>query len=309
MTAAEMSPAEGSVVRQVSDGLAAAAERAAAYTVRVRARRRLAATGVAWGEGGYIVTADHVVEQEDAIRVGLPDGQEVGAQLVGRDPGSDLALLRVEGAGPPEAVIAPAGEARVGQLVLAIGRPWGEGVQASGGVVSAIGGPVRTRRGAQIEGYLRADATLLPGFSGGPLIDVAGQVLGVNTSRGGRGEGITIAAHAVATVAAELREHGRVRRAYLGVGSQPVHLPESLAAHVGDQRSGLLVVSVEAGGPAERAGVLVGDILLTLGGGAVRDIEDLQGQLGSEQVGAAVPLVVLRGGERRELAVTLGERA
>ncbi len=304
-----MTTADTNVVQQLSDGLAAAAERAQAFTVRVRARRRIAATGVAWGEGGYIVTADHVVEQEDAIRVGLPDGQEVAAQLVGRDPGSDLALLRIEGAGPPEGELAPAGAARVGQLVLAIGRPWGDGVQASGGVVSAVGGPVRTRRGTQIEGYLRADATLLPGFSGGPLIDVAGRVLGVNTSRGGRGEGVTIAAHAVAAVVAELREHGRVRRAYLGVGSQPVHLPESMAATVGDQRSGLLVVSVEAGGPAERAGVLVGDILLSLGGGAVRDIDDLQAQLGAERVGASVPLVLLRGGERRDLTVSLGERA
>jgi S1-C subfamily serine protease len=304
-----MTTAGPSVVQQVSDGLAAAAEQAAAYTVRVSARRRFGATGVAWAGGGYIVTADHVVEQEEAIRVGLPDGREVAAQLVGRDPASDLALLRVEGAGAPEAPTVPAGEARVGQLVLAIGRPWGDGVQASGGVVSAVGGPLRTRRGARIEGYLRSDALLLPGFSGGPLVDVAGRVLGVNSSRGGRGEGVTIAAHAVAAVVAELREHGRVRRAYLGVGSQPVPLAEALAAQVGDQRSGLLVVSVEAGGPADHAGVLVGDILLTVAGGAVRGIEDLQAQLGAERVGSVVTVAVLRGGERRELTVTLGERA
>ncbi|MBM4416179.1 MAG: PDZ domain-containing protein [Chloroflexi bacterium] len=305
-----MTTADMNALQQLSDGLAAAAERAQTYTVRVRARRRLAASGVAWANGGYIVSADHALEQEDAICVGLPDGQEVVAQLVGRDPGSDLALLRVEGAAPAAAEFAPAGAARVGQLVLASGRPWGDGVHASGGVVSAVGGPLRTRRGTHIEGYLRSDVTLQPGFSGGSLIDVAGRVLGVNTSRGGRGEGATIAAHAVSALVAELREHGHVRRAYLGVGSQPVALPASLATTTGDQTSGLVAVSVEAGcrwpsAPARSAS----DILLALGGDVTTDVADLQAQLGAERVGATVPLVLLRGGERREFSVTLGERA
>ena len=296
-----------STLEEISDALAGAAELAGAWTVRVGARRRISASGVVWGDGGVVVTADHVIEQEDEVVVGLPDGNEVPAQLAGRDPGSDLAVLRVAGAtlAPADRAEAPA---RVGNVVLAVARP-GSGVQVSFGVVSALGGPWRTRRGRQIEGFVRSDATLFPGFSGGPLVDAAGRLIGINTSRFGPGQGIAIPVAAAEGVIAALLASGRIRRAYLGVGSQPVALPAALAAKVGGQETGLLVVSVEAGTPADTAGLLMGDILASIDGDALLDAGDLQAHLGPERVGAQATLLVLRGGEPREVSIVLGERA
>src|SRR5690554_905698 len=164
----------------LSEAMADAVELGGAATVLVDARRRFPASGIVYASD-LILTADHVVQRDDDIRVGLPDGSRVAAQLVGRDPGSDLALLRVEGGGLSPAQAADHA-ARIGQLVLALGRPSDEGVQASLGVISARGGPVRTGRGGLLESYIRTDAIPYPGFSGGPLINVAGQVLGLNTS-------------------------------------------------------------------------------------------------------------------------------
>lgn len=287
------------VLQQFSDGLADALERAAAATVTVSARRRYAATGIGWGDG-LVVTADHVIEDEDRIRVTLPGGEEANAELVGRDPGSDLALLRVA-IETPSAELAPEGGARVGHLVLAVGRP-GREPEASIGIVSAIGGQRRTRTGTQVGGRLRTDVTLFPGFSGGPLVDLAGHVLGMNTSRF-RGGNVTIDASSVVAIMAQLREHGRIRRAYLGIGTQTVHLPEAAG-----QESGLLIVGVEPGTPAEAAGLVVGDVLLGIEGVPVRRAEELQGALGPDRVGVATRLQILRGGSPHEVGATLTER-
>lgn len=288
--------------------LADAVERAAAWTVRVVARRRLGATGVAWNAEGVVVTADHVIESEDEVVIGLPDGSTTAAQVVGRDPGTDLAVLRIEAASLPAADRTPEGSTRVGQLALGLGRP-GSSIQASLGVVSAIGGQWRTRRGRQIEGFVRSDVTFFPGFSGGPLIDAAGRLIGINTSRFGPSQGIAIPVAAASRVVDILLSKGRISRAYVGIGSQPVALPAALASKVGSQESGLLIVSVEPSSPADSAGVLVGDILVGLGDAAISDAADLQAQLGPERVGEAATLRVLRGGQPIELTVTLGERA
>ncbi len=294
--------------QQLSESLAEAVERAASWTVRVSARRRIAASGVVWAAGGVIVTADHVLEQEDAITVGSPDGTEVAAQVVGRDPGTDLAVLRVTDATLPEAERAPESSARVGSLAVAVGRP-GASVQASLGVVSAVGGQWRTRRGRQIEGFVRTDATFFPGFSGGPLIDAAGRLIGINTSRFGPGQGISIPVAAAQKVVEVLLARGRISRAYIGIGSQPVALPAALAARVNGQESGLLIVSVEPSSPAERAGLVLGDILVGMNDEVIADAGDLQARLGPDRVGAEVTLRILRGGEPLSLAATLGERA
>ncbi|MFA7296388.1 MAG: trypsin-like peptidase domain-containing protein [Dehalococcoidia bacterium] len=282
-----------------SDALADAVARAAEVTVTVAARRRFAASGIAWGDR-LVVTADHVIEDEEHIRVTLANGEQATADLVGRDPGSDLAVLRLP-VDAPAPTLAPEGGARVGHVALALGRP-GAQVQASLGVVSALGGPRRTRTGTLIEGTLRTDATFLPGFSGGPLIDTQGRVIGLNTS-GFRTGNVTIAASAVTAIAQQLAEHGRVRRAYLGVGSQPVHLPEAAGQEVG-----LLIVSVEAGTPAAQAGIVVGDVLLGIEGTPITGAEELQAALGSDRVGATVRLSLLRGGAPHEVRATLGER-
>ncbi len=297
------------VLTQLSDALADAVERAGASTVSVIARRRLPASGVVWSADGVIVTSDHVIERDEDIKIGLPGGGEAKATIAGRDPGSDLAVLRVTGATLTVAERAPENSARVGHMVLAVGRPSPEGPMASSGVIGGIGGPWRTGRGGHVEGYIRGDATFYPGFSGGPLVDSAGRVVGINSSRLGRGAGLTIPVAAVAKIVEMLLAGGRVKRGYLGIGSQPVRLPSAMASKVsGGQETGLLVVSVESGSPADNGGLLIGDILVTMAATALRDTDDLQRQLGSERVGQATPIAVLRGGELRELSVTVGER-
>lgn len=298
---------ESNALTELSDNLAAAAERAGQSTVLVNARRRFPASGIAWSANGQVLTTDHVLEREENITVGLPDGREVAASIVGRDPGSDLAVLKVE-AELTAVERAPEGSAKVGSMVLAIGRPTSEGVQASFGVIGSVGGAWRTFRGGQVEGYLRSDTTFYPGFSGGPLIDVAGRMVGINSSRLGRGAGITIPVAAIDKVVSDLLKAGRVRRAYLGISSQPAQLPGALASRLGGQESGLLVVMVEPDSPADKAGMMLGDLLVSLGGQPVTDTESLQAQLGSERVGKSTTAVVLRGGEPRELTVVPGER-
>lgn len=297
-----------SILAQVSEGMADAVETAAASTVLVSGRRRIPASGIAWSAEGVIVTADHVIER-DEVEVVLPDGAKHSAAIVGRDPGSDVAVLRVAGAVLTAAQQAPEGSARVGSIVLAVGRPTTEGPMASLGVIGAVGGPWRTFRGTEVEGYLRSDTTFYPGFSGGPLIDAQGRVVGMNSSRLGRGAGLTIPAGAVARIAADLLAGGKVRRAYLGISSQVAKLPAALSALAGGRETGLLVVSVEPGSPADTGGVLMGDILVELAGQPMPDTDALQAQLGPSRIGQATPASVLRGGELRQLTITVGERA
>ena len=299
--------ADSAVLADFSDALAAAVERAGTSTVLVNARRRFPASGIAWS-ADTVLTCDHVVEREDDITVVTASGQELKASIAGRDPGSDLALLRVSGGSLTPATHAPEGSARAGNIVLALGRPSEGGPMASFGVIAALGGPWRTFRGTQVDGFIRTDTTFFPGFSGGPLIDAQGRVVGVNSSRLGRGSGLTVPVAAAAKVASDLLSTGRVRRAYLGISSQTVRLPEALAARLGGQETGLLVVSVEPQSPADVAGMGIGDILVKFAGTPVADTDALQSLLGSERVGQLATLTVLRGGEPRELTLTIGER-
>ncbi len=291
----------------LSDAMAEAVAKAGAATLLVDARRRLPASGIAFSTD-TVLTADHVVERDDDLGVVLPDGSQLTASVVGRDPGSDLALLRVKGG--VLAVAEPAPQpARVGQFVLALGRPTPEGIQASQGVVSAIGGPVRTGRGGLLENYIRTDAIPYPGFSGGPLIDAAGRVLGVNTSGLARGMALTIPTGLAWQVAAALAEHGSVRRGYLGVRSQPVDLPAAQVQTLGrDQRTGLLLVGIEDDGPAAQAGLLVGDILVGIAGQPVSDPDELLARLVGALVGQPTLVELLRGGQRTTITVKIGER-
>jgi len=297
---------EAGGVAAFSDALAAAVERAATATVTVNARRRSSATGIAIGDGMF-VTADHVIEREEEITIGLPNGSTVSAKLAGRDPGTDLAVLRADGANVPAAE--PASSMRVGNIVLAVGRPGTGGPVASLGIISALGGPVRTGRGGQIDQYIRTDAIYYPGFSGGPLVNVQGQVLGLNTSALSRGSGLALPFAMVKQVAASLAAHGKIRRGFLGISSQPVKLPEAQSARLQGQSTGLLIVGAESGGPADKGGVLVGDILVSLAGEPVRETDDLQRLLTGDRVGNATPVGVLRGGEPREISIVIGERS
>ena len=293
---------------QLSDELAAAVEQAGAATVTVNARRRLPASGIVWSADGLIVTANHVVEQDEEITVGLADGRTVPARLIGRDPGSDLALLQAEAIGLTPAPRAET-PARIGHFVLAVGRPGPSGPMASFGVVSLVGGAWRTPQGGTVEGFVRADVAMLPGFSGGPLVDARGTILGLNSSTLGRGGGLTVPAAAIDKVVESLRAHGKVRRGFLGIGAQAARLPAALvAAHQLAREQGLLVVSVEPESPAERDGLLIGDVIVALNGETIAEVEELQDKLSGDWVGQALPVRVIRAGAPHELRVTVGER-
>ena len=289
-----------------SNGLTTAVEQAGESTVLVDARKRYPASGIALADD-LILTADHVVTREDGIKVTLADGKSVSAAIAGRDPGSDLAILRLV-----EKALTPAktsDSVKVGQLVLALGRPSSAGIQASWGIVTAISGPARTFRGGMLDEYIQSETTPYPGFSGGPLINTEGEVLGLNTSGLTRGSSLTIPVKMAWRVGEALAEHGTVKRGYLGVRTQPVEIPE--AGHQAlkrDQSHGLLVLWLEEGGPAASSGLLVGDILVAIGGQPIGDADDLFSALHSETVGKAITAEVLRGGHPETLNVTVGER-
>jgi S1-C subfamily serine protease len=276
----------------LSNGLASSVEAGGISTILVNARKRYPASGIAYTED-LILTADHVVTREEDIKVILSDGKEYRATLAGRDPGSDLAALRLA-----EKVLTPAKTSdavKVGQLVLALGRPSNAGVQASWGIVTAISGPAHTRRGGLLDEYVQSETTPYPGFSGGPLINTEGEVLGLNTSGLTRGSSLTIPVKVAWRIADSLAKHGTVKRGYLGVRTQPV-------------AKGLLVMWLEEGGPAETGGLLVGDILVAVDGSSLNDPDDLFSALNSDTVGKAVNVEVLRGGKPKSIKVTVGER-
>jgi S1-C subfamily serine protease len=293
-------------LRALSDGMADAVEKIGASVVRVNGRRRRPGSGVLYAPN-MVLTASHVLEREEDLTVGTLEGRTLSAEFVGRDPATDLAVLRVEGLDVGAAKPAE-GEARVGQLALAVGSGGrSDGPRASLGVVSAIGGPTRTWRGPRLERYIQTDATPYPGFSGGPLIDARGDVLGIMTAGPMRGSMFVIPAELAWRVAKTLEERGSVKRGYLGILSQPVRLPDGQRLGL-TQRGGLLVVGVEDGSPAGRGGLIVGDILATLDGQPVEDTEDLLVLLTGERVGQEVPVKVIRGGELQILEITVGER-
>ncbi|MBA2754289.1 MAG: serine protease [Chloroflexia bacterium] len=295
------------VLARLSTELESAVERASHYTVTVYGRRRLPGTGVIWSEDGWVVTANHIVERDEDLEVGLPDGRRVPATLRGRDPGSDLALLSIEGgAGTP--VSRTERDARPGQLVLAIGRPGENGAMASFGIVNAVGGR-RAAADAPGESVLRSDVAMLPGFSGGPLVDAEGAMVGLNTSMLDRSGGVTVRNAWIDQVVGTLREHGKVRQAYLGIGAQSVALPAALRSEgEGSPARGLLVVGVEPDGPADHSGIMLGDLVLAIAGTPVQDVDDLQRSLRDHGVGDQAALDLVRGGERQALTVTIGER-
>src|SRR5918911_620435 len=290
----------------LSDGMADAVEKIGASVVRVHGRRRRPASGVVYAPNA-VLTASHALEREEDLKVGTADGRTLPARFVGRDPSTDLAALRVEDL-DVDAATPVEGQPRIGQLALAVGSPGrGEGPRASLGVVSSVGGPMRTWRGTRLERYVQTDATPYPGFSGGALIDARGRVLGIMTTGLARGAALAIPAEVAWRVARTLEERGSVKRGYLGIMSQPVHLPDAQRTGL-TQRGGLLVVGVEDGSPAGRGGLLIGDILATLDGQPVEDTEDLLVLLTGERVGQPVPVKVVRGGELQMLEVTIGER-
>jgi len=288
----------------LSNDLAAAVERVRGAVVAVNARPRLPSTGVHW-RPGIIVTADHTVRSDEDITIIAPDGRTVAASLVARDPGTDLAVLRVHDTDLPLADLGDPASLKVGHIVLAVGH----GPRVSWGVVSTLGGRWRTWRGGEIDQLMRLDLTLYPGFSGGPLVDVKGRVVGINTSGLSRQLELAIPVSTVTRVADELIDKGHVSRGFLGLGLQPARLPEAFRRRLaGASEIGLLVVNVQPDGPAAKAGVLLGDVLVTLDGAPVGATEDVQAVVGARRAGSTVTATILRAGAPAEVSMTVGER-
>ena len=300
-----------SVLQDFSDALALTVERAGPAVVRVEARRRLPATGIVWSAAGVIVTAHHVVEQDDHVGIGLHDGRTLSARLLGRDPTTDVAVLQAQiGQGQLPLTVptwADPADLRVGHLALALGRPGGR-VLATFGIISALGEGWRTPAGGEVDHYLQSDVVMLPGFSGGPLVDAAGHIIGMNTSAMLRGVSLTIPAPTLRRVVETILSHGHVRRGYLGVSAQAARLPALLAQQL-QQESGLLLGSVEAAGPADKAGLFMGDTLISLDNQPVRHLDDLMALLTGERVGRPLPARIVRGGQVQTLDVVIGERS
>lgn len=289
-----------------SEGLAEAVAKAGASVVRVEGRRRMAASGVVWSTEGVVVTAHHVVEREEGIMVGLADGRSVAATLAGRDAATDLAVLRAGASGLTPPTWSEGEGLRVGHVVLALGRP-GRSVRATLGIVSALGEEWTTPLGGRLDRYLETDTEMLPGFSGGPLVDVRGRVLGITTSGLQRGASLAAPTPTLRRVVETLLAQGRVPRGYLGVGGRPVRLPEGLAQELG-QEWGLMVLSVEPQSPADRAGLFLGDTIVRVAEQPVRHRDDLRAALTGERIGTAAPVRIVRAGRPQEVSVIVGER-
>jgi S1-C subfamily serine protease len=306
-------------LKQLSDAMADAVAGLGASIVRVDGRKRLPATGIVWAND-VIVTAHHVLERDEGIHITLHDGSRHEAKLVGRDAQNDLAVLRIAGASLTPATIGDNAALRVGNLVLALGKP-GEQVQATLGVVSALipgaesgKSEKKGKRGrwqemrALMDGYIQTDVVMYPGFSGGPLVSGDGAVHGLNTSGFSSGSSIAVPVATIRNTVATLLAHGKMKQGYLGVGVQPARLPEDVAKTL-NQETGLLVVSVEKDGPASKAGLLVGDILVSLDGESVEHLDELLALLYGERVGKSVAAQIVRGGEQRTLTMLIGERS
>jgi S1-C subfamily serine protease len=296
----------GASLAELSGELAAAVEKAAPLVVRVEGRRRSASSGVAWSADGVFVASHHAVDAEDDVPVGLHDGRTVPARVVGRDPGSDLAVLRAEATGLAVPRWEEERAPQVGHLVLGLSRP-GRTARARLGILSAVGGEWRTPAGGRLESYLETDIDPHLGFSGGLLLGAEGAALGVTTAGLLRGAGMAVAAPSLRRVVEALLAHGRMRRGWLGIGTQPVALGEELRARLG-QATALLLLSVQPGSPAARAGLLLGDVLLRAGEERLTGPAALLSSLDEERVGRELTLRLLRAGEERDLTIVVGER-
>lgn len=326
-----------SQIQTISGEIADLVSEASHAVLQVDARRRLPATGIAWAED-LIVTAHHVVESEDDIRIGTADGAQIGATLLGRDPHNDLALLRVDGA-LAQANWAANDGLQIGNLALALGRP-GQNIKATAGIVSGLVGAADIQRGhdklrvrmqmgprgkghgrrrrrqrafarewggALAGGFIQTDVTMYPGFSGGPLIGADGAVHGMNTSGFMRGISVAIPVSSIRQSVSALLEDGSIQRGYLGIGVQEARLPDSVAEAL-DQESGLLIVSVEADSPASAAGLIVGDILTALDGQSIEHVDELQLLLTRLEVDSEAQTGFVRGGAPQEGKVVIGAK-
>jgi len=298
-----------SVMETISNDFAAAASAVGPSVAAIYGRRWMPSSGIQWRRG-TLVTADHTIRREEEITVVADGVKTLKAHLAGRDPSTDLAILKLsEEATLPVPEFGDASAVKLGNLVLALGRSRSSNLVASAGIIGGLSGEWHPRRGGKLDQHIRLSLELYPGFSGGPLVNAQGKVIGINTRGLARGRGVTIPLNTINRVVDELLEKGHIARPYLGVAMQPVALPEALQKKASGASSALLVVHVEPSGPAEKAGLLLGDILVELHGKAVSDTDDIQQLLASFKVGDTVQTTVLRGGSALKVAITLADRA
>ena len=292
----------------LSENLADTVEQAGQTVVAVNIGRRISSSGIHW-RNGIIVTSDESLQRYEEITVTLPDRRIVPVTILGRDSSTDVAVFQLQNVELPVAKIGDATTLKVGHLVLGLARS-GEGdIKAAMGAVSVVSGAWRSMNGGNIDSFIRPDITLYRGFAGGPLVDAAGSVVGMNTS-GRRGSALTIPESTVNRVIDQLLAKGRIAKGYLGLGMQPVRLPENLKTSLNLTSSGgVIVVNVEANGPADSAGVLLGDVLISFDGTFVNDTADVLALLNSsDRVGKNVKTQIVRGGTLIELAIMIGEK-
>lgn len=298
----------GNAAVELSEAFAAAVEKQGAHVVRVEGGRRFTSSGIVYSADGLILTASHGIgREEEVIVVGLPDGKEVKAKLLGRDFGTDLAVLRAEATGLSPVAFGSVDGLKVGHLVLAIARP-GRSARTSLGIISALANEEwHTPTGGKLEKYIQPDGGTLPGIGGSLLADAAGNALGLNTTGLVRGSCITLPGVTLKRVADSLVAHGRIRRGFLGVGTYPVQLTGPLAAQL-KQDAALAVVAIQPGGPSEKAGLLIGDVIATLDGKAVEHPGQLHRMLNEDLVGKEIVAKVVRGGQVLDVKITVGTR-
>jgi S1-C subfamily serine protease len=293
-------------LRSLSDSLAATVARVAASVARVNGRRRAPSSGVGWTPG-IVLTANHTLETDDDVEVTLPDGRSMAASLVGRDPSTDVAALRLAEPALPVVPWKDATGLQAGHLVLGVSRP-GRATRAGLGIVSAFVDGWRSPAGGRLDCYLETTLARHPGFSGSLLLDADGNAVGLNTSGLLRGASLAVATPSLRRVVTRLMEHGEIRRGFLGVGTYPVRLPLPLAQSLG-QTTGLLVVSVEPESPASRAGLLLGDALIRLEGRPIAHAGELLPLLDEDRIGAEMEAQVVRAGEIKDVRITVGARS
>ena len=298
-----------SILETISNEFASAAEKAGGSVVAVHARRWMPTSGIEWKKG-VVVTVHHGVQRDEDIKVLLDGGRAVSAKLAGRDPSTDIAVLRIEEGSSGAPRLGDSTSLKLGHLVLALGRTRRGDLVASSGIIGGISGEWRNRRGGQLDQHIRLDLALYPGFSGGPLLNARGEVVGINTRGLGHGRAVTVPVATVNRVVEELLEKGHIARPYLGIAMQPVKVPENMRSKLPAQtRVGLLVTHVENGGPAEKAGVLLGDVLFEVGGKIVEHIDAIQDSLATAKIGEVLQIRVIRAGEIKPASISLGERA
>jgi S1-C subfamily serine protease len=266
-------------------------------------------SGIQWRKG-VIVTADHTIRREEDITVVAEGGKSLKAKLAGRDPSTDIAILKVaDDTTLPLPQFGEAASVKLGQLVLALGRSRSANLVASAGIIGGVSGEWEPRRGGRLEQHIRLSLELYPGFSGGPLVNAQGKVVGINTRGLSRGRAVTIPLTTVNRIVDELLEKGHIARPYLGLAMQPVVLPESLRKKTERPvTSAVLVVHVEPDGPADKAGILLGDVVVDFQSKGVEDTGDLQHLLAGTKVGDTVQVTVWRAGVSQKVSVVLTDR-